>query len=72
MPASCERSLNAPSQMEGFKFGAPWFQITKPEKKILDFPMALLFETSVLRRSTKTQKYNGMIFEQLESGWEPS
>ena len=32
-------------------------------------PMALRFETYLLRRRTETQKYKGVDFEQVESSW---
>ena len=31
--------------------------------------MAVRFETFVVRRRTKTQKYKGVIFEQFERVW---
>ena len=29
----------------------------------------MLFKTILVRRRSKTQKYKGALFEQLESGW---
>ena len=36
--------------------------------KIFSFGLAVL-KTILVRRRTKTQKYKGALFEQLESGW---
>ena len=51
-----------------------FLNLKETSKKVDDFECIKYFKiffgfAVLVRRRTKTQKYNGALFEQLESGW---